>query len=200
MVALQKSLSDINRAKILSQRRIKLRITEYKLVAKSISGKMAEFLDWVGTKYPRHFVTYEEIAQAVFSLGKLPVAASKQVESVRGAMSAARRVMHARYKRDVITVKGVGARATVDAADTLTTSVMRDVTSHERRCKRLQDTVALVNQKELDDLIEQAPPDLREDLKVSRNWFVEHLTKYVKTLQKSTTTVALLPPAPGMPE
>src|SRR5512137_1830019 len=108
----QRSLTDINRAKILAQRRTKLKVTEYKPTVKSVSGKIAEFLNWVCVRWPRQYVTYEEIAQAVFDMGKLPVTSSKQVESVRNAMSSARKRMHDIYKRDIISAKGVGARAT----------------------------------------------------------------------------------------
>lgn len=184
----------------MSQRRKKLKVDEFKPTSRSVSGKLAEFLWWVCDRYPRSFVTYEEMAQAVFSLASVAKGGSKQVESLRGAMSRARKLMQEKYKKDIVTMKGVGARATVDSADALSTSVMREVGNHERSCKRLQDTVSLINQKELDDLIQQAPPELREDLRVSRDWFVEHLVKYTKTLQKSTTAIALLPPTPGMTE
>lgn len=189
---------EINRAKVLAQRRIKLKLSEYHPKEQYISSRIAEFLNWGAEKYPRSVFTYEEITQAIFTLGSLPKVGSKQVQNIRNAVSRARIIMRDKFKRDIVTIKGVGARATVDSADTLTTSVVREVASHERSCKKLKETVALINNKELQDLIEKAPADLKEDLRTLGDWYSDVLMRYVKRLEQPQAMQALLPPPPAL--
>jgi len=61
-----------SRRRIMSVRRTKLKLTDYRPDEKSISGRVAEFLHWAGESYPQQVLTYEEITQAIFGLGKLP--------------------------------------------------------------------------------------------------------------------------------
>lgn len=191
-----KTVIDIKRQQVLKLRKKKLRLQLFKPKEKSISGRVCEFLFWAGQRHPKSIITYEEITQAIFSLGSKPTMANKLVKSAQSALSRARKSMKAKYRQDILTEKGVGARITIDDIDVLTTSVMRDAESHRRSVKKLQSTVSLINHKTLDQLIEEAPPDIKEDLEITRAWFKDSLLKLAKHYDKPGTEKALLPPVP----
>lgn len=194
-----KSFFELQRAQTLKERRKKVNVSLFTPKEKSISGKVCEFLIWASLKYPKYIILHEEITQAIFVLGKIPPKASKHVKSVAGSLSRARRLMKDKYKQDIIVRRGVGARATIDDLDIMTTSVMRDVDKHERTAKNLKETVNLVNNKKVDALIDEAPASIREDLRISRDYFNEYLTKYIKLLDKPINVKALLPPVTNIP-
>lgn len=189
-----RSFFELQRAEVLRRRRKKVNVSAFTPQEKSISGKICEFLMWASIRYPKEFVLHEEITQAIFVIGRTPTKASKHVKSVAKAMSRARKTMKDKYKQDIIVLRGVGARATTDDLDIMQTAVIRDVEKHERTAKSLKDTVTLVNNKKLDALIDEAPPDVRDDLRIAKEWFVEHLQKYIKVLDKHAAK-ALLPPS-----
>jgi hypothetical protein len=192
----KKSITEIKRAQILRSRRKALRITSFSPAEKSISGRVCEFLHWASLKYPKSIITYEEITQAVFMLGKKPSTGSKAVKSVTSAISRSRKVMKPKYKQDILTEKGVGARATVDELDVLSTSILRDTETHRRSAAKLKSTVDLINEKKLDRLIAQAPKEVRDEIMITRAWYTESLGKYIKMLEKPSSAKALLPPVP----
>jgi len=114
---------------------------------------------------------------------------------MRSAISRARNVMRIKYKQDIVTIKGVGARATIGSSDALQTSVMREVITHQRSCQRLKETVALISSEELTkEIAAIKDPEIRDGLQIAKDYFEEYLVKYVKTLDKATTAAALLPP------
>lgn len=192
-----KSFYDLQRDKTIKSRKKKVNVTAFNPTARSISGKVCEFLLWAREKYPKYFILHEEITQAIFSLGRMPTKSSKHVRSVANAMGRARKVMKDKFQQDIIVQRGVGARATVDDLDVMTTSVMRDVEKHERTARNLKETVGLIDSKQLDKLIAEAPAEIRDDLAISKQYFQEYLMKYMKLLEKPTNVKALLPPIPS---
>lgn len=191
-----RSLYDIERAKVVRARRKALQVNRFTPEEKCISRRIAEFLNWCADKYPKCIITYEEITQAIFSLGKKPSATSKQVRAVSKAVARARSVSTEKYRRDIVTLRGVGARATTDSADVVLESVSRDVRRHQSTATRLKHTAELVDDKEFRALIAQAPDDIKGDLQAAHEWFTEYLQKYIKVLDKPNSMRALLPPPP----
>lgn len=191
---------ELHRAKVLAERRCKLKIADFHPREKFVSSRIAEFLFWAAERYPKCVITHEEITQAIFSLGAVPKPGSKQVDNVRKSVGRARSVMREKYKRDIVTEKGIGARATVDSADAVATSVVREVTNYERSCNRLRDAASLVNQKELEDALNEKgiDPVDREEILTLRDWFTEKVMKVVKKLEQPQSRLALpLPPQIG---
>lgn len=193
----KKTHFELMRAKILRERRKKLQITKFKPEEKSIRGRIVEFLLWCAELYPHSIVTYEEITQAIFSLGRIPDQRSKHVKSVRGQMASASKVLLDKHEKTLITCRGVGARASVDNIDKLEQSIPKETVNFARAATKLSkvsdsiDGVAL--DKEIAALID---PTHREELEIMSGWWKELQQKIIKSLKKPAAAKALLPPPP----
>lgn len=189
---------EINRAKVLKERRTKLQLARFTPKEKSICKRVAEFLYWARDKYPHQIITYEEVTQAIFSLGRIPSRGAKHVKSVRGQMSSAGKILIEKYKTSLITVRGVGVRAGVDDADILKESVTKDAERHRQTAEKLEKTAGLVSPERLKahlDELEGDPKAAEELLELSK-WFNESMSKYLRSLKRPAHTTALLPPPP----
>jgi hypothetical protein len=165
----------------------------------SIRGRVAEFLDWAATKYPSQIITYEEVAQAVFSLGRVQSKQSAPVKSIRGQMSSSGKLLMSHYKRTIISMPGVGVRASIDDADILQGTLTKDVQRHKQTATKLQKTAALINPTALAAQLEtlDGDPEMKEQLVELATWFSDDLSKYLKTLKRPKVAAALLPPPPA---
>jgi hypothetical protein len=182
----------------MAQRRRKLNVTSFSPLEKSIRGRVAEFLHWAMKKYPYQILTYEEVTQAIFGLGRAPQVGSKHVKSVRGGISSAAKLLMEKYKTSLVTLRGVGVRAAVDDTDILRESVTKDAERHRQTAAKLMKTAGLVSpealQRQLKEL--KGDPKMKEEVLELSKWFNESLSKYVKSLEKPQATTALLPPPP----
>jgi hypothetical protein len=191
----KKSQIELTRARILAQRRKKLQIKSFHPKEKSIRGRTAEFLFWAKEKYPYQIVTYEEITQAIFSLGSVPNNKSPHVKSVRGQMSSVGKRLLELFKVSLITERGVGARASVDDRDILEQSVTKEAERTSLAAAKLKKVSDLVSPEKLSALLEELPNGQEKDdfLQLS-TWFKEDLIKLVKKLEQPKQKAALLPP------
>lgn len=196
-----KTQMEKKRAQVLSLRKSKLKLTEFSPQETSICGRTAEFLNWARVKYPHQTVTYEEITQAIFSLGRLPDLRSRHVRSVRNQMYSAAKKLIDVYNTTLITEKGVGARAAVNDADILENSVPKAVERHRQTADALGRTAAQVHPEALKKQLASLPDDkAKTDLLALAKWFNEDLIKYVRKLKQPQQTAALLPPPPVVTE
>lgn len=193
----KKTQLEKKRAQVLSQRKSKLKLNEFEPTATSICGKTAEFLMWARERYPYQTLTYEEITQAIFGLGRVPDVRSKHVKSVRGQMSSTGAKLINDHHTTLISERGVGARAAVDDADILSESIPKAVERHRQTADALQRTADQVDPAKLKKQLAGLPesPEKEELLNLAK-WFNEDLVKYVKKLKQPQQTAALLPPPP----
>lgn len=193
----KQSTLEITRARVLSQRR-KMKLTQFKTEEKAICRRVAAFLAWCAAKYPYQIITYEEVTQAIFDLSRIPTAGSRHVKSVRGQMSSTGKILMDGYKNTLITMRGIGVRASVDDSDILRYSVTKEADRHRQTGKKLTETAALVSPEKLKAQTEGLKGDsvLREEMIQLSAWLTESVSKYVKTLQKPSMAAALLPPPP----
>lgn len=198
MASKKKMTFELIRAKILRDRRIKLQITSWKPKEKAICSRVAEFLDDYAQRYPYCTVTYEEITQAIFTLGKIPDSRAAHVKSVRGQMSAASRLLLAKHNRTLITARGVGARASVNNTDKVKESMTQAAENHRRTAEKLVKIADSIDPNELDKELKLlgGDPAVKKDLLEIATWHKELLMKYVRSLKKPAATQALLPPPP----
>ena len=198
MAPKKRSAYDIRRAQILKERRKKLNLKMFKPEEKSICGRAAEFLNWAADRYPSSIITYEEVAQAVFSLGRIQDRRSAAVKSVRSAMSPATKILMTHYKRTLISLRGVGVRASVDDVDILQGTLTQNVERHKQTANKLQKTAALINPVQLAKQLETlgGDPVVKQGLVDLSEWLANDLNKYLKTLKQPRTERALLPPPP----
>lgn len=198
MAGKKKTTFELMRAKILRERRHKLQITKWEPKEKAICSRVAEFLDDCAQKYPHCTITYEEVTQAIFTLGKIPDARAKHVKSVRGQMSSAGKLLLQKYNRTLITCRGVGARASVDNTDKVKESMTQAAENHRRTAEKLVKIADSIDPTELDKELKLlgGDPAVKKDLLEIATWHKELLMKYVRSLKKPSATQALLPPPP----
>ena len=195
----KKTTAELKRARILRERRLKLKITGWTPEESSIVGRTAEFLDYCAQKYPHSLITYEEITQAIYGLGRLPMSQSQNVKSVRGQMSSAGKRLMRDYNRTLVTERGVGARASVDNADKLRESVTKAAERHKRSADHLQSVCSMVDPKSLEKEIKElkGDPVLKEEMLELSRWLTDSMGKYLKSLDRPAIASALLPPPPS---
>jgi len=197
----KRSTFQVQRAKVMQERRKKLQIAKYRPEEKSVCGRIAEFLNFCAQedRYPHSIITYEEITQAIFSLGRLPDGRSKHVKSTRGQTCSAGRILMEKYKRSLITLRGVGARASVNDSDVLRESVTKDAERHRQTGEKLKKTVDLVSPERLKEQTDglKGDPVLREEMLTLSEWLTNTVKKYVRSLENPKTAAALLPPPPA---
>jgi hypothetical protein len=197
MASKKKTHFELMRAKILRERRKKLQLTKFKPEEKSIRGRVTEFLLWCADHYPHCIVTYEEITQAIFGLGRVPDSRSKHVKSVRGQMSSCGKLLLGVHSKTLITCRGVGARASVDHSDKARESLPDAAKNYQRAAEKLRKVAESIDQLELAaELKELVDPQLRQELSDVADWHKELINKVIKNLKKPTHVQALLPPPP----
>jgi len=193
----KRSVYELKRAKIMAGRKKKFKVTTFKPEEKSIVGRIAEFLNWAKDRYPSQILTYEEITQAIFSLGSVPRKGSRNVKSVQRQISASKRIIQDRYKTTLVTERGIGARAAVNDMDMLEGPLPLAVVRHQQTAKSLKDIANLISPERLQNQIgEVGDLKLREDLMELSKWFNDTLFKYLKSLDRPRIAAALLPPPP----
>lgn len=199
MAAKKRTAADVRRARVLRERRKKLQIGKFQPKERSIRGRVAEFLYWAQERYPRQVVTYEEITQAIFSLGRVPTRTAKHVKSVRNNMSSAGKILMEKYRTSLVTVNGVGGRAAVDDADIARESVTKAAERHRQTAEKLKKTAELVNPKNLKEMVDSlgGDPEKQQELMEVSEWFSELMGTYIKALDKPRNAAALLPPPPA---
>lgn len=97
----------------------------------SQTRRIAHFLNWAADHMPKEFLPYNVVLKAITGYKHLPRLDTKEVESVRSAMSRVRKILLQTYRRGTVTMPGVGVRATIDDAD----MVIHDVTKKGKRAE-----------------------------------------------------------------
>jgi hypothetical protein len=195
MAGKKKTTFELMRAKILRERRKKLQINKFEPEEKSIRGRIVEFMLHCADNYPHSIITYEEITQAIFGLGRVPDSRSKHVKSVRGQMSSAGKRLLELHDKTLITCRGVGARASVDNVDKLEQSLPKEAENFRRASAKLAKVSESIDELKLDKEISAViDPAHREELEIVAGWWKELQQKIVKGLKKPATAKALLPP------
>lgn len=88
--------------------------------ALSIPQRVAHFLDWAATNKPGEFMPYNMIVQAIMGYKRMPQLASDEVQRVKRTASAnVRQTLITKYDREIVSLPGVGVRATHSDADRL---------------------------------------------------------------------------------
>jgi hypothetical protein len=200
-VARKKSAIELARARIMAERRTKLKLAAFNPTEKSIRGRVAEFLFWARNNYPYHIITYEEVTQAIFKLGRVPQMSSQHVKSVRGGVPSAGKLLMEKFKITLITERGVGVRAAVDDTDMLRKSVPDVAERHRQTAEKLAKVAKLIAPARLQEQFKslKGDPRIREEVMELSKWLNESLLKYIKTLERPKAAAALLPPPPPSP-
>lgn len=152
----------------------------------SMPRRVAAFLDWWAEVHPYDFVGYHEITKAVMGYKKLPRLDTKEVESMKSVVGRAGGLLHEGYKRALVRKRGLGARASVDSADTIRHKAI------ERSRKVERGIVALAKLDEIIDL--KSIPDTAENRPL-KQWYQRDVRGIIKQLSTPEFLTKMLPPA-----
>ena len=153
----------------------------------SLPQRGAHFLDWAAKNFPGQYVSYNMFLKAIMGFSKTPRIDGDAVEQLRGRMGRIREILKKNYGREVDSQRGVGARATVDDADTLKTSLPGKMKRLHSAKKAVVETV---------NLIDPANIPNTPDMKALKNWMVTDVRDIMKTLTSPSFEAKLLPPRP----
>lgn len=168
-------------------RRKKFRATDFRPESGlSVPGKIAQMLDWAADKSPGTVCTYPQIAKAILDLNKMPRFDSREVEMIRGRMSAASLIMRKEYNRDIVTVPKEGARATFSDEDLLSNCITKKARRLYSAKERLSEAIAILDEEGL----------VSDDIKYLADWLNDELKPIFRKLESPKATRALLPPPP----
>lgn len=111
---------------------------EYKVdIAKPLNWRLAMFLDWAAQEMPGRAIPYQHVAKIIMMKSRMPSPDSTEVRQIKSAITRARGILLAHFRRGLRTVDGVGIRATTDDTDLVKHQVENDV----RRLKQVADAV-----------------------------------------------------------
>ncbi len=153
----------------------------------SLPQRAAHFLDWAAARYPKQYVPYNLLLKAVLGTSTTPSLHSSDVEQMRGRMSRVRVILQRKYARDLDSMPGVGARATVDDADTLVTSMPKRVASLRRAKTAVATTASLIDPAKIPNTADMAP---------WKRWMNASVGDVLRTLNSPEFEKKLLPPSP----
>ena len=92
----------------------------------SIARRLSKLLDWAATEMPGRSISYQEAAKIVLMLQRIPVADGRDVDCIKSAKTNARKILLSECKRGIVSVEGVGMRATTDDDDLVENQVELD--------------------------------------------------------------------------
>ena len=95
--------------------------------AAPLSTRCADFLNWLCQKRPEIFVAPNIAVKAIMGYGHTPRLKSDEVDKLRTKYGTIRKILRAKYNRDLIVEAGAGIRASVDDADVLVSSLPKFV-------------------------------------------------------------------------
>lgn len=86
----------------------------------TLNQRAAHFLDWAARNMPGEAIPYNVVVRTIMGYTRLPSLKSEEVARFKSNLtSQVRKILLTKYGRELITVIGVGTRATVDDADRL---------------------------------------------------------------------------------
>lgn len=94
-----------------------------------LTKRIPHFLNWAAEHLPKEFMQYNVVLKAIMGYTHLPRLETKEVLFVKSATSRVRKTLLDSYRRGMVTMAGVGVRATVDDAD----MVIHDVSKKGKR-------------------------------------------------------------------
>lgn len=147
--------------------------------------RIAAFLDWWAKKAPYDFAMYNEVLKAIEGYKRLPRLDTEEVDSLRGRIGSAERIVHEKYRRAVVRHRGLGVRATVDDVDV----VRHKSVDRTRKVERA--IVALARQDEIVDV--NKIPNTPEN-RALKQWYNRDVKGILKQIAAPEFLAKMLPP------
>lgn len=148
--------------------------------------RIAFLLHWAREKGPGLVVPYNIILKFIMGFEHTPRTSNEEVELLRKKMSSVRPILQGKYKCDLKTVPGVGARATTDDLDTLKNTTVNAVKRVKSAHEALKRNTSNIDASKLPT----SGPD-----KEWRDWYSQSVSPALKALGNDERIAKLLPPA-----
>lgn len=145
----------------------------------------AEFLHWFAKKNPGVYVAYNELVQNINGYKRKPLLKSEEVEQMRKSMTAVKRLLFDKHEREIVSLPGVGIRASVDDADKLKNVVTKKAGRLQSARVSFVKTVSTIDQRTIPNTPELVP---------YKNWLNREVKDLMKQLSSAEFERKLLPP------
>jgi hypothetical protein len=152
--------------------------------------RAAHFLDWNAKHSPGDFVAYNELLKAITGVGRMPQLKSQEVEHLRRNGYAIRKHLFEKYGRELVSLPGVGVRASIDDADVLKNVVPKKATRLQSARVGFIKTVSHIDQKNIPDTAEMRP---------LKGWLTHQVKDIMKQISDPSFERKLLPPSSETP-
>lgn len=151
----------------------------------TVPNRVAHYLDWAAKTFPKTYTPYNLLYKAIMGQKTTPQLRNKEVEQLRQRLQSVKKILQDKYGRELDTQQGIGVRATVDAADTLTVSL-------PKRMRRLQSAKNAVVRTT--DLIDPSRIPNTAEYRPWREWFNRDVRDVCRLLDDGGFNKKLLPP------
>lgn len=149
--------------------------------------RVASFLDWAATHYPKQWVTWPYVLKAVFGYPRAPREDSREVMSLRHAGQGVRSILFQMYHRAMDVQPGLGVRALTESTDVLLVAAPKA----SARLRSAKDSFLRVS-----SLVDPAEIPGTPELRPHKDWFQNALRDVQRVLAAPGFDAKLLPPHP----
>lgn len=154
-----------------------------------MSQRVAHFLDWAAEHNPQEFLSYNVVAKLVNGFDFMPRIDSDEAERIKRMVTPARKILHKKYNRGLVTLPSVGIRATTDDFDRAKWDLTRKARALEHAADNFEQTAAAINPENIPKTGEAG---------LYREWVGHNVQDTRKRLNAADLKQRLLPP--GSPD
>ena len=113
----------------------------------SLPQRAAHCLVWFARQAPGTFLPYNQLTKLIMGYSRMPNLKSQEVEQMRKRMKTVRTVLTLKYNCEVVSMPGVGVRATFSDTDRYQKVVPVKLTRVRRATESLSSTVLAIERK-----------------------------------------------------
>lgn len=154
----------------------------------SNTQRAAHFLDFYATKNPGSFIAFNELLKAITGVGRTPQLKSQEVEHLRKSTTSIRRRLFEVHGREMISLPGVGVRASIGDADVLQNVMPKKSVRLQSARASFVKTAAGIDAAKIPNTPELAP---------LKAWFGHQIRDVMKQISSPDFERKLLPPGAG---
>lgn len=168
-----------------AQKKLEEYVTDTEL---SMTQRGAHFLHWAAQHMPNVFQSYPVIYKAITGQRSLPRANSEHVELLKRNVTGMRTALLKHYNREVVSLPGIGIRATVDDADRLANVAPAKARRLDAARKSFMITATGIDLRKVPDTAEYAG---------LKKWMGRSVRDVLDQIGSDEFTRKLLPPTTG---
>lgn len=148
--------------------------------------RAAHYLDWFAHGHPGEWVAWNELCRAIQGYQRKLLLKSDEVEHLRKNSSSIKKVLFEKYAREVISLPGVGVRASIDDSDVLKHVVPKRASRLTSARNSFVTTVEALDPRNIPNTPEMLPHKV---------WLNHAIKDVMKQIGSPEFALKLLPPA-----